>query len=70
MPKKGIPKKILDELDIRKVKKEVKEVTVVVERHQAKIPIPRTIREDLNLKKGQKCKLLFNEKKKELVCKF
>lgn len=69
--KRGIPKDILDELDIHKKReKKPREVTIVVEEHQAKIPIPKNVRLRLNLKKGAKCLLTYYEDKKELVCKF
>lgn len=71
MKERVIPKDIFDELDIHKKKeKKPKEVTVIVEEHQAKIPIPKNIRLRLNLKKGTKCILSYDEQKKELVCKF
>lgn len=71
MKERVIPKDIFDELDIHKKKeKKPKEVTVIVEEHQAKIPIPKNIRLRLNLKKGAKCILSYDEQKKELVCKF
>jgi len=69
--KRGIPKEVVDKLDIRK-KEKIKpiEVTVIVEEHQAKIPIPKQIRLELDLKKGQKCKVEYNKNKKEIICKF
>ena len=71
MEKRGIPKEVLEELDIKKreYKKPIK-VTVIVEEHQAKLPIPSKIRTELNLEKGQKCILSFNKKTKELLYKL
>lgn len=69
--KKGIPQEVLDELDIRK-KRDIKpiEITVAVEDHQAKIPIPKNIRLKLKLERGAKCIISYDEKNKELNCKF
>ncbi|HIH25763.1 hypothetical protein J4476_01155 [Candidatus Woesearchaeota archaeon] len=68
----GIPKKILDELKIKQPKKEPveTEVTAIVESHQVKIPLPPDVRRHLNLKKGAKCKVRYDEEKREVVCKF
>lgn len=71
LKKEGIPKEILEELDISKKKrKSPYEVTVIVEPHQTKIPIPRNIRLKLGLKKGSKCSIIYDEKNKEVICKF
>ncbi len=69
--KKGIPKEVLEELDIRKkILKQPKEVAIIVEEHQAKIPIPKSIRLQLKPKKGDKCKISYDSDKKEIICKF
>lgn len=65
-----VPKEIVRELDTTVKEKEPYEVTLTVEEHQAKIPLPKKIRLLLNLKKGAKCKLIFDEEKRELLCKF
>jgi len=69
--KRGIPKELLESIDINK-KNPIKpvEVNVLVEPHQSKIPIPRNIAIDLKLEKGAKCLMLFNKKNKEIICKF
>lgn len=66
----GIPKSVIDKLKIKREPEKPYEVTVIVEEHQAKIPIPSDIRWDMDLKKGQKCKVFYNKKNKELICKF
>lgn len=69
-----IPKEIIKELDINdeKNKKEEFEVTAVVESHQVKLPIPKKLMKvnDLEFKKGQKLKLNYDKKKKELKYKI
>jgi len=71
MAKEGIPADVLKQLDIKdKDKQEETTVTAIVEEHQAKLPIPAHIRMELGLKKGQKCKLTYNETTKELTYKF
>ena len=66
----GVPKDIAKALNLKLNENISKEVTIIVETHQAKIPIPGIMRQSLNLKKGQKCKLVLDGKKKELTCKF
>ena len=66
----GIPKEVIDELKIKKKQEYPLEVTVIVEEHQAKIPIPPMIRHELDLKKGQKCKMYYDEDKKQIICQF
>lgn len=69
--KGGVPKEIINELDIHKKNKEIPlEVNVLVEEHQIKIPLPKKIRLRLKLEKGAKCNMSYNEEKKELICKF
>lgn len=67
--KKGIPKKILDELNINEVEeiKREKIVTAVVETHQVKFPVPGEIRKELDFKKGQKLKVRYDPKKNEII---
>ena len=50
--KKGIPKEVRNELDINKKTQTSFDVTIAVEPHQAKIPIPKKIRLEMNLQKG------------------
>jgi hypothetical protein len=70
--KEGVPKEILEEVDINKKNEPIREfdVSVIVEPHQAKIPIPKNLRLHLKLEKGAKCHLSYNEKNKEIICKF
>ena len=68
--KKGIPRVIRDEVDIHKKTQTFFDVTVAVEPHQAKIPIPKKIRFEMNLQKGAKCTIQYNQEKRELICKF
>lgn len=69
-----IPKEIIEELDINddKDKKDDFEVTAIVESHQVKLPIPKKLMKihELEFKKGQKLKIKFDEKKKEIVYKI
>ena len=69
-----IPAEILKELNINQVEEKPKdfEATPVVEKHQVKLPIPRKLlnQYDLNLKKGTKIKLTYDEKKGELIYKI
>lgn len=68
---KGIPKEIMDDLNVRKKKGEKDyEVAVSVSEHQAKVSIPKIIVMELGLLKNQKCKLSYNKKRKEIICKF
>jgi len=72
MVKKGIPKEVLRELDIKKIEK-IKEdfdVTAVVEKHQIKLPIPSEIRRELDFKKGQKLRVKFAPKTKSITYSF
>jgi len=70
--KEGIPDEVLDELDIKKVEKpkEFFEITPVVETHQVKLPVPSFIRREIEIKKGQKIKVKYDKKKKELIYKI
>lgn len=67
--KEGIPKEILDELDINKVEKpkDTFEITPIVESHQVKLPVPPTIRREIDFQKGKKIKVKYDKKKKELT---
>jgi hypothetical protein len=70
---RGIPVETVEELDVNNRREETPvEVNVLVEHHQAKIPIPKNIRLKLKLEKGNKaiCLVSFNEKTKEMLCKF
>ena len=67
--KKGIPKEVLRELNIKvkeKPKEEV-EVTAIVEKHQVKLPVPSEIRRELEFSKGQKLKVRYDPKTKTLT---
>jgi len=66
--KHGIPKEIIEQLDIKK--QEPYKVSIIIEHHQARIPIPRAIREDLNLKKGQKAIIFYDEENKKIICEI
>ena len=69
-----IPKEIVEELDINddKESKEHFEVTAIVESHQVKLSIPKKLMRiyELEFNKGQKLKIEFDEKKKELRYKI
>ena len=68
----GIPKEILDELDIGKIEKpkDYFEVTPIIENHQIKLPIPSMLRRELKFEKGKKIKLRYDSKTKELIYKI
>lgn len=69
--KRGVPKDVLDKLNIRKKEKQiVPEVTIVVEAHQAKIPIPASVRREIEFKDNQRCKIIYDANKKEIICKL
>ncbi|MBS3081593.1 hypothetical protein J4416_01480 [Candidatus Pacearchaeota archaeon] len=71
MVKKGIPKDVIDQLDIHtEIKEEILTVTPVVESHQIKLPIPLQIRHELQIEKGQKCKVRFDKEAKEIIYSF
>jgi len=70
MAKKGIPEEIIKSLEIKYQKEEPIEVSLVVEKHQVKIPIPSVIRHELSLKKGSKCVIIYDEKKREIICRL
>ncbi len=69
-----IPEEIIKELDINEVDEIPSnfDVTAIVESHQVKLPVPRKLMKnfDLEFKKGQKLKLKFNDKNKELIYKI
>jgi len=71
-----IPEEILKELDINEVEEIKKdfEVTPIVETHQIKLPIPRQMVNnfdlDLKLLKGKKIKVIYDDKKKEIIYKL
>lgn len=71
MRKRGIPKKILEELNITKTEK-IKpiEVTATVENHQVKLPVPAQIRLEIDFKKGQKLKVSYIKEKNILEYKL
>lgn len=66
--------KSLKSVDINDEKnnKEEFEVTAIVESHQVKLPVPKKLMNihDLEFKKGQKLKLNYDKKKKELKYKI
>jgi len=69
MKRKGIPKEVLEELNINN-KEEVKrdfEITAIVEKHQVKLPIPSKLRSEIEFKKSQKLKLRYNPKTRTLT---
>lgn len=72
MKKKGIPREVLKELNIREKEKPKTDfvATAIVERHQIKLPIPSAIRREINFKKGQKLKVKFDAKNKSITYTF
>lgn len=69
--KGGIPREVLEKLDIKKREK-LKPITVVpiVESHQIRLTIPSEIRREIDIKKGDKFKVSFNKKKKEIIFSY
>ena len=69
--KRGIPKEVIDELDIRKKRgSKSYEVGVSVSEQQTKISVPKIISLELNLKKGEKCEMFYDKEKRSIICKF
>ncbi len=66
---KGIPSKILQELNIKIIEKPKSKIitTAIVEKHQIKLPIPAQIRRELEISKGQKLEVSYNPKTKTLT---
>jgi len=68
---KGIPKDILNELDVKKQEKEEQQiVTATVEGHQVKLPVPASIRLEIDFVKGQKLKVFHDKEKKQIIYKL
>lgn len=72
MKKRGIPKEILEELNISKIKKSSKEieVTPIIEIHQVKLPVPPIFRREIDWKKGKKIKVNYDSKTRRLTYKI
>ena len=83
MTKKEVKKKGITKEMIEGLKKEVKKfdvenkvekphyiASVIVEPHQAKIQIPKNVRLEMGIEKTTKCRLYYDIKKKEIICKF
>jgi hypothetical protein len=70
--KEGIPKDIVEQLDINKKEKKLpNEGRLIVESHQAKISIPNKVRQKMKLQIGsKKCIMEYNEETKQLICQF
>ncbi len=67
--KEGIPKEVLDELNIKikKPKETILTISAIVEKHQTKLPIPATIRRELEISKGQKLTVSYSSKTKTIA---
>jgi hypothetical protein len=71
-----IPAEILKELDINEVEEIKKdfEVAPIVETHQIKLPIPRQLVNNFDLDskliKGKKIKVIYDDKKREIIYKL
>ena len=72
MKKRGIPKEVLDELNISKIEKQSKniEITPIVETHQVKLPVPSIFRREIDWKKGKKIKVNYDPKSRKLTYKI
>tara|TARA_Y100000310_G_C20654778_1_gene801406 strand:- start:808 stop:1026 length:219 start_codon:yes stop_codon:yes gene_type:complete len=65
---KGIPKEVIQELDVKKMEKEeILKVTATVEGHQVKLPVPSQIRLEVDFKKGQRVTVRYNKKKRQII---
>lgn len=66
---KGIPSEILKELNIKIIEKQEEKisVTAIVESHQVKLPVPSSIRRELEFSKGQKLNVKYDPKTKTLT---
>lgn len=64
-----VPKEVLKELDIGETEKIdfKKEVTAIVEVHQIKLPVPKKIRMEINIKKGKKVEVNYDPKTKQIT---
>ena len=71
---KGIPKDVISQIDIFQKRKPTAtpKVKIIVEGHQARIPIPRDLRILLDLQEGKEYTLEMDYKpeNKEIVCKL
>lgn len=67
--KKGIPSEILQELNIKIIEKpeDKVSVTAIVESHQVKLPVPSSIRRELEFSKGQKLRVKYDPKTKTIT---
>ena len=71
MGKRGIPKEVLDELQIEKPKeKKPFIIQGIIEHHQSRLTIPKKVVLDLGLKKGCKFDVSYDVKKKEIIYKL
>ena len=69
--KSGIPEEVLERLNIKKKEKlQPFYVTPIIEKHQIRLTIPSEIRREIKIKEGQKFKVSFNKKKKEITFNF
>ena len=70
--KRGIPKEILDQLDIKVQEPKEQEITTtaIVESHQIKLPIPAQLRKELEISKGQKFSVEYNPTTKTITYKL
>ena len=59
----------MEDLRLKKPKKEVSESSkIIVEKHQVSIKVPRTIKAELNLKKGSHdCEIILKDKKTIII---
>jgi hypothetical protein len=73
MEKKGIPKEIIEELDIKKkVEKKPFLIKAIVEHHQTRLTVPKNIVLDMNLnpEKENVFEVTYNKKNKEIKYKL
>lgn len=71
---KGIPKDIIRQIDITQKESPLPppKVKIIVEGHQARIPLPRDLRIELDLQEGKEyiCEMDYKPENKEIVCKL
>lgn len=66
--KGGIPKEVLEDLDIKKKTKKKKSfINAIVEEHQVRLTVPKKISLNIKIKKGQKFEVTYNKKEKKIT---
>jgi len=67
---RGIPKAVIEELKLGFPQSEAKKVKFIKEGHQARMPIPRALRQMIDFEKYPYCELEYNPEQKIIICKL